>query len=144
MLTNEIARRCEQKLGLGQFPMVRRRLYAKLQRLCEQKGEGPLQIVAGVLDEALGPKVRDAGQYFCWVIKRRLEEQGYWPAGETPVNQTRDEARAIRAKQSSIGRPVQDPGLPGPVAELERLRLSNELLKRELDTLRKRAEGGAR
>ena len=144
MLTHEVARRLEQKLGLGQFPMVRRRLYARLQRTCEQKGDGALLIVAGVLEEAMGPKVRDKGQYFCWVIKRRLEEQGYWPAGEAPVNQTRDQAKALDDAKAAIGKPELDPATTASAAEIERLKVSNELLRRALQVAQQKAERGVR
>jgi hypothetical protein len=77
MLTTEVARRLEQKLGLGQFPLVRRRMYARLQRLAVSGGEGVLRVIADLLQEADGPKIRDKGNYFCWVIKRRLGEAGY-------------------------------------------------------------------
>lgn len=77
MQYHEVARRLELKLGLGEFPMVRRRLFARLQRICEQKGDGALMVVAAVVEEAMGPKIRDKGKYFCWVIKRRLEENGF-------------------------------------------------------------------
>lgn len=77
MMYHEIAKRLEAKLGLGQFPLIRRRLYQRLQRLCEQKGDGPLQVIAALVQEAEGPKIRDKGQYFCYVVKRRLEEAGY-------------------------------------------------------------------
>jgi hypothetical protein len=76
MLTTEVARRLELHLGLGGFPMVRRRLYARLQRLCVQLGDQALKIVAAVAEEAMGPKIRDKGRYFSWVIKRRLQENG--------------------------------------------------------------------
>jgi len=144
MLTHEVARRLEQKLGLGQFPVVRRRLYARLQRTCEQKGDGPLLVIAGVLEEALGPKVRDKGQYFCWVVKRRLEEQGYWTAGEASVNQTRNQAKDLADAKAKVGKPVLDPATKGSAAEVERLKLSNELLKRALQEAQQKAERGVR
>jgi hypothetical protein len=84
MLTTEIARRLELRLKLGQFPLVRRRLYARVQRICIQAGEPALKVVADLLQECEGPRIRDAGQYFCWVIKRRLEENGIsWDAGSS-------------------------------------------------------------
>ena len=75
MLFHEVAARLEKRLGLGEFPLVRRRLYARLQRLCLERGDPVLAVIAAVVEEAYGPKVRDKGQYFCWVIKRRLAEQ---------------------------------------------------------------------
>jgi hypothetical protein len=77
MLTTEVAARLERKLGLGTFPLVRRRMYQRLQRLAVQHGDPVVEIIAQVEMEALGPKVRDKGQYFCWVVKRRLGELGY-------------------------------------------------------------------
>jgi hypothetical protein len=92
MLTTEVARRLEQRLGLGGFPMVRRRMYARLQRMAIAGGDAVLKVIAELLQEADGPKIRDKGQYFCWVVKRRLAENGFpWdgptPAGVTDPNQ---------------------------------------------------------
>jgi len=94
MLTHEVARRLEQKLGLGEFPMVRRRLFSRLQRLCEKVGDAALVIVAGVLDEAHGPKIRDKGHYFAWVVKRRLGEAGLWegPPAQDAANEPAPQA----------------------------------------------------
>lgn len=97
MLSTEVARRLEQKLGLGQFPLVRRRMYARLQRMAVTSGDGVLCVIANLLQEAEGPKIRDAGQYFCWVIKRRLEEAGYSWDGP-PANESPAKAAAVKAE----------------------------------------------
>jgi hypothetical protein len=77
VLTTEVAARLERKLGLGAFPLIRRRMFQRLQRLAVQHGDPVLEIVSQVELEALGPNVRDKGQYFCWVVKRRLAELGF-------------------------------------------------------------------
>ena len=53
-----------------------------------------LIVIAAVVEEALAPRVRDKGLYFCSAVKRRLIEQRLWPecAG---ANQTREEAEAL-------------------------------------------------
>jgi len=123
--------------------MVRRRLFARLQRICEQKGEAPLLIVAQVLEEAAGPKIRDKGKYFSFAVVRRLTEAGFWAADAPPVNQTREQVQDLAAKRAAIGRPAEDQGGAQQITEMERLRLSNELLKRQLAAVRKPLEGGA-
>lgn len=111
MLYHEVAQRLEKRLGLGEFPIVRRRLYARLQRLVESKGDGPLQVIAALVQEAEGPKIRNAGMYFCWVVKRRLEEAG-WPIGpESSPNQTQEQARQLAATVGKVAVPVQEGAL---------------------------------
>lgn len=78
MLAQEVAAVLERALKLGAWPMVRRRLYARLQRICVQRGDAAVQIVSQVLVEARGGKIRDPGQYFCFVVTRRLKEEGLW------------------------------------------------------------------
>jgi hypothetical protein len=77
VLTTEVASRLERKFGLGAFPLVRRRLYQRLQRLAVEHGQPVLEIIGQVEIEAVGPNVRDKGQYFCFVAKRRLAELGF-------------------------------------------------------------------
>jgi hypothetical protein len=94
MLTTEVSRRLERELGLGQFPLVRRRLYSRLQRVCEQRGDEPLLIVSEVLMQAKSATIRDAGKWFCAAVVRRLTEAGYWAQPSSP-NQTREQAQAV-------------------------------------------------
>jgi hypothetical protein len=107
------------------------------------KGDEVLQIVANVVEEAHGPKVRDKGQYFCWVIKRRLEEAGWWTPADPGPNQTREQARQLGTTVAKIGAPATSPAADQAAAEIERLRLSNELLKRQVAQARRDREGGA-
>jgi hypothetical protein len=102
MLTTEVAARLERSLGLGAFPMVRRRMYARLQRLAVQHGDPVLEILSQVEMEARGDKIRDKGQYFCWVVKRRLAEMGFpldvpaaQPASVSPAAQVRQMAKRL-------------------------------------------------
>lgn len=142
MLTTEVAARLERKLGLGAFPLVRRRMYQRLQRLALQHGDPVVEIIAQVEMEALGPKIRDGGQYFCWVVKRRLEELGFalQPSqGPPPAVPLANQAKAIVAEQAAG---TQCPPDLKQQSELERLRLSNELLMRERDAARRFGEGG--
>lgn len=143
MLTHEIARRLEQKLGLGEFPMVRRRLFSRLQRVCEQSGDVALLVVAAVLEESCGPKIRDKGKYFSFTCVRRLTEAGFWQQADSVPNQTREQVHHLADAKASIGQPVPDPDKPSQASELERLRLSNEMLKRDLDALRRPPKAGA-
>ncbi len=103
---HEVASRLERRLGLGEFPMVRRRLFARLQRLCQEKGDGPLQVIAALVQEAEGPKIRDKGQYFCWVVKRRLAEAG-WPIDvPSAVPLTPTQVEAVAAIRENLAKPV--------------------------------------
>lgn len=94
MLFHEVASRLEKRLGLGEFPVVRRRLFARLQRLCEQKGDAVLQVIAALVQESEGPKIADKGKYFCWVVKRRLEEAGF-PLGREGAGPPAVSAEAV-------------------------------------------------
>lgn len=111
MLTTEVAARLERNLKLGAFPLVRRRMYQRLQRLAHQYGEPVLQIISQVEMEAMGPKIRDAGQYFCWVVKRRLGELGFPLDGPSPnetaadrqatISRLRDRVAGVEAVRAS-------------------------------------------
>lgn len=114
--------------------MVRRRMFSRLQRICEQRGDGALYVVAGVLEEALGPKIRDKGQYFCWVVKRRLEEQGYWEPAAPGPNQPPPAAEAVK----NITRAIGQPGTPPVDQQAEDLR--RKLEQQQLEILRLRAQ----
>ena len=41
MHDNEVGRILEAKFKLGDFPMVRRRLFSRLQRICQQRSSRP-------------------------------------------------------------------------------------------------------
>lgn len=144
MLSTEVARRLEQKLGLGEFPLVRRRLYARLQRLAVARGDAALMIIAGVLESAAAPSVRNAGQYFCFTVRRRLEEAGLWEYSASGPNQSREQAAQERATVARIGVPAVDPVAEHRASEVKRLELSNKLLRDELERERGFRKGGSR
>jgi hypothetical protein len=155
VIYSEIARRLEQKIGLGDFPLIARRFFSRLQRLVEQKGDGALQIIANVVEEASGPNIRSRNQYFGYVVKRRLTEQGYLIPQDQGANQTREQHQAeaeqaakqraeLERVKQAVAKPVTDPPADLTAAELDRLKLSNELLRRELEVARRNAERGVR
>jgi hypothetical protein len=109
MLNTEVARRCESKLGLGEFPMVRRRLYSRLQRVCQQKGDIPLRIVSEVLMEAESLRDRNnggpasaasKGKWFSKAVVARLTEAGYWT--DSSPNQTQEQAREAQKQVDRV------------------------------------------
>lgn len=100
MLTHEVAKVLERALGCGQFPLIRKRLYSRLQRICEQRGEDPLRIVSECLLGARSPTIRDPGKWFSAAVVRRLTEGGYW-ARPTDPNETQEQARALGQKLAS-------------------------------------------
>lgn len=93
MLNHEVAAVLRKKLGLGEFPLVRERLFSRLQRLCIDRGDVPLTIIAQVLEESQGARVRNAGKYFAFTVTRRLTTAGFWTLPGTP-NETEEEHRA--------------------------------------------------
>lgn len=98
MHDNEVARILESKFGLGEFPMVRRRVFSRLQRICQQRGVEALNVVSEVVVEAQSPNVRDKGRFFCFVVTRRLKELSMWePLSEAEVAR-RKAVQPIRAK----------------------------------------------
>lgn len=100
MFSHEVARTLERLLGCGQFPLVRKRLYSRLQRVCEQRGQEPLTIVSECLQSAKSPSIRDPGKWFSAAVVRRLTEAGYWAQASDP-NQTQEQARALGQKLAS-------------------------------------------
>jgi len=120
VLNTEVARILEKTLGLGEFPMVRRRLYGRLQRVCQQRGDVPLTTVAQVLEEAKslrdrktgGPATADSkGRWFSKAVVARLSEAGYWERdqggeGKPPAERQREQLDTLR---SQIGKPVNHP-----------------------------------
>jgi hypothetical protein len=170
MLNHEVARQCEQRLGLGEFPLVRRRLFSRLQRVCQQRGDEPLLIVSQVLEEARclkdrrtgGEATKDSkGRYFCKAVVARLSEAGYWdkpgstgpneppplkpspPPALPPMNETQDMARArlqreqLAAAKESVVKSARESVVDPKDEQLARLKLSNELLKRDLEATKR-------
>ena len=132
MLDHDVARVLAQQLGAGEFPLVRKRLFARLQRVCEQKGDIALRIVAEVLQEAQGPRIRNRGKYFCFAVVRRLTEAGFW-ASPGGANETADQARA---NVEAIKQRVADP-TPAAKAESEE-EIYNRVAQQRADEVRRR------
>ena len=143
MFTTEVAARLERKLGLGAFPLIRRRMFQRLQRLAVCHGDPVLEIIAQVEMEAIGPQIRDKGQYFCWVVKRRLAELGYpldAPQGAPPAVPPAAQVRAVvqdLAGKRSLGE--QD----AQAVAAERDRIKRELRKLQAEASQLPGEGGA-
>jgi hypothetical protein len=143
MRYEDVAKECEKRVGVGEFPLVARRFFARLQRLVMQHGDGALMIIHGCLDESQGPNIRHKCKYFGFTCKRRLQEGGYelvQDGKDAPVQTVRPAVQALGAKLATPPAELPDSRL---VAEVERLRLSNEMLKRDLDRAKRAAEGGA-
>lgn len=129
MLTTEVASRLERKLGLGAFPLIRRRMFQRLQRLAVEHGDPVLEIIAQVEMEAIGPKVRDKGQYFCWVIKRRLAELGF-PLVPSPGSQpAQPPANVVRAAAADLANKTSLAVQDASAVDAERARIKQELRK---------------
>jgi hypothetical protein len=143
MLTHEIARMCEKKIGLGDFPLVARRFFSRLQRLAERQGDMALVIIANVIEEAQGPQIKSRNKYFGFAVKRRLEEAGLWLPHADGPNQSAENVKQLAATIAKVADPPATAFPDQAAAELERLRLSNELLKRELAAARAQTRGGA-
>lgn len=71
---NGIAKRLEARFGLGSMPLVRKRLYMRIERMCHND-EVAYQIVAEVANTAT--KKDDPGVWFAAAVTRRLAEMGY-------------------------------------------------------------------
>jgi hypothetical protein len=115
MLSTEVARRLEACFGLGQFPMIRRRLYARLQRLCVSKGEAVLVIVGQVVEEAKAPSIRDHGKWFSAAVVRRLTEAGLWtdePTQAAKAADVRQLAGTLGGQAGRVGDELDRGGAP--------------------------------
>jgi len=70
-----IVDRLARKFGWGQNRPKRMELYQRVQRCIERHGERAYQIVSEVVAESMGSK--DRAKYFCYVVVRRLRENGF-------------------------------------------------------------------
>jgi hypothetical protein len=91
-----LARRLEAKFGLGEFPMIRRRLYTRLERACEHHGDAAYIIVCDC-GQAAATKGKP-GNWFSSAVSARLKEAGFLGESGGP-NQ---------------GAPVPQPNAPAP------------------------------
>jgi len=71
---NGIAKRLEARFGLGTMPLVRRRLYLRIERICLHD-EVATAIVAETATTATGKE--KPGNWFAASVTRRLAEAGY-------------------------------------------------------------------
>lgn len=132
MLDHEVASRLKAKLGLGEFPLVRERLYSRLQRLVYERGDVPLRIIAEVLQEAHGPKVRDPGRYFCFTVTKRLTVAGLWTQAGS-ANETQAEVRAtVQRLKEKAANPV-----PAAAVESDEV-VYNRVVQQRTDELRRK------
>lgn len=137
MLTHEIARTLEKKFGVGEFPMVRRRLYTRVQRVCERAPDEALRIVADAVQQAESLKDRftggpatqlSKGKWLTKVVVIRLTEAGYWD--QTPPPAEPPPADVTPASPPPPPDPLPTPAPPAPRAQAEIV----EELKRRVAT----------
>jgi hypothetical protein len=96
-----LARRLEAKFGLGEFPMIRRRLYTRLERACEQHGDAAYIIVCDCGQAALTKG--KPGNWFSSAVSARLKEAGF--LGDPPTDPAMQ--------------PAGNGGKPGPAGRQE-------------------------
>ncbi len=83
-----LASRLERRFGLGTMPLIRRRLYQRLERECEAHGDGVYALISEVGTIAMGKD--SPGNWFCCAVTRRLREAGYMTTRATkPTVETR-------------------------------------------------------
>jgi len=76
MRETEVVKRLETRLGLGDNPIARRRLYRRLARLAQVHGEPCLRLLAELVQDA--EHRTDPGRWFSRAAKLRLMESGFW------------------------------------------------------------------
>ncbi len=143
MLTHEIAAVLERKIGLGEFPLVARRFFSRLQRHAEQHGDRVLYIIAGVLEESQGGKIANRNKYFGWVVKRRLDEQGYPLLGHDGGARSPNQTAAVRDIVAKVATPPVAPAAETMASELERERARSATLAIMLKREQQKNERGA-
>ncbi len=67
-----------KNLGLGDFALVRRRLYSRLAQLVVEKGPDVEEVITSLVAEAQHANPKEPGRYFSYVVTRRLVEMGWW------------------------------------------------------------------
>jgi hypothetical protein len=78
MSKSGIAQYLRQTFGLGDNPIVREKLYQRLQRLVDAGTPGVLDAVKECEKAAGDPSTRHPGRFFASVVKRRLLELGVY------------------------------------------------------------------
>lgn len=75
---SSLAKRLEDRFGLGGKPLLRKALYTRLADLVDADDEQRVyMVIAEVADAA--KRAREPGKYFSFVVMRRLVERGIVP-----------------------------------------------------------------
>ena len=161
-----LAGRLERKFGPGTNPVASRKVYQHVERLCETHGDRVYNIVRGMVDYAdTTPK---PGTCFRAYVLVRIQEHGYGIKTHAGGHNDPNLLAAVNEQRGRIGlvRVEAEPREPKPSStavhdgsttlhevghadeqlrrEVERLRLSNQLLQRDLAATRAAREGGVR
>lgn len=75
-----IAQRLERRFGLGTRADLRKALYQRLEKLCEDEGEPAYLVIATAAADSEGKN--NPGRYFAHVVMLRLMERGIVDAPE--------------------------------------------------------------
>lgn len=94
MRTGPIVEKLERLFGLGQSPLITRRLYARIEREVNVYGDPVRAIVNELCQTAMGK--RNPSVWFRGSVGPRLQEYGYFKAGPLPTKET------VAAKQRQV------------------------------------------
>lgn len=72
----DVAKRLTSVFGTGDNPTLRRELYERLQRACEQYGQSAYRIISGAVRSAKTAAHPD--RYFAACVARRMREAGFF------------------------------------------------------------------
>ncbi len=86
MVSMGLAKHLEKRFGLGSFPAVSKRLYARLERELDRYGE-PVHLIISEVAEASICATRDRGAWFRAGVQRRLTDAGYLRKGNKITGQ---------------------------------------------------------
>ncbi len=78
---HDLAKRLTARFGLGNFPLISKRLYSRLQREANRHGEPVMRIISECAESSICARV-NAGAWFRAAVVRRLKENGYLLSGE--------------------------------------------------------------
>ena len=161
-----LAGRLERKFGLGDNAFAARKVYSHVERLCHQYGDRVYVIVRDMVDYA--DRAGKPGTTFRAFVLKRIQEHGYNVAKSAAGPNAPTLLAEVDDVRSRIGAPrlEVEPREPKPSStavrdgsatlhevghadeqlrrEVERLRLSNQLLQRDLAATRAAREGGVR
>jgi len=88
-----LAKRLEERFGLGGMPLARRRLFQRLERI-STADQVAYDIIVECANFAIA-KGRDKGKCFCSSVTRRLAENGY-PATDHVKEVLRQKGRLLQ------------------------------------------------